>query len=556
MKFVRSLLNLLLHIGVDPNTTRMCQREVILSNKISLFLLPLTALGMAVSYFNEVYFTTIGFGLFFIFLLCVFLLNKSGASIIARFGLSVLPQLFLLLPNVLSGIGKEENFLGFSHIFIGLSFIPLLLFHKKKDRNILVAALGINLLFILFFDAVLAWSGKNEIDIQMIEDNYIFYKLPQLILWILMVSGFQFLKRENFHFEKSLKESNNSMIEFSNEIQVQNEEIVSQNEMLNEKQLEIEKQNHKLANSNNELNNTKIELLKNIELLIDARDKLSQKEAEAKSILDALNEHYLIAQYDLEGNLVSINTKVVELLGVVRNELFKNIEPIINQVENTNIKQPNGHYFSHVWKKIISGEAQTIKLEFNIGGKVKSMATTFAPLFGSNNKPYKILAIGQDISELIEKNEKIDKINEELKEKISEISQQNEVLNFQQMEIFETSEELLRQKEEIQSINESLEIRVQERTGVLEAKNKQLAEYAFINSHVLRSPVSTMMGLINLISYANLQEEDKKIYEHLKETAQVLDSVVFKINSAIDNGIHFDRNYLEPERDFLPMDKN
>lgn len=556
MKFVRSFLNLLLHIGVEPNATRMCQREVILSNKISLFLLPMASLGMAISYFNEVYFTTIGFGLFFIFLLCVFFLNNIGASNIARFGLSVLPQLFLLLPNVLSGIGKEENYLGFSHVFIGLSFIPLLLFHKKKDRSILVVALIINLLFILFFDVLLAWSGKNTIDIQMIEDNYLFYKLPQLILWILMVSGFQFLKRENFHFEKSLNESNDSLIEFSDKIQLQKEEILSQNKMLNEKQLEIESQNHKLANSNNELKNTKIELLKNIEKLIDSKDKLSRKEAEAKSILDALNEHYLIAQYDLEGNLVSINTKVVELLGIVRDELFKNIEPIINQVKNKRSKQLNGHYFRHIWGKVLSGEAQTIKLEFNIGGKVKSMATTFTPLYSANNTPHNILAIGQDISELIEKNKNIDKINEELKEKISEISQQNELLNFQQMEIFEKSEELLKQKEEIQSINESLEIRVQERTGALEAKNKQLAEYAFINSHVLRSPVSTMMGLINLISYAKLQEDDRKIYEHMKETAQILDHVVFKINSAIDNGTHFNRNYLEPKRDFLPLDKS
>ncbi|MCK5700348.1 MAG: hypothetical protein KAI29_04320, partial [Cyclobacteriaceae bacterium] len=409
----------------------------------------------------------------------------------------------------------------------------------------LVGTLIINLLFVLFFDVLLAWSGKNTIDIQLIEDNYIFYKLPQVILWILMVSAFQFLKRENFHFEKSLKASNDSLIELSNEIQVRNEEIVSQNEMLNEKQLEIEKQNHKLVNSNNELNGTKTELLKNIELLIEARDKLSQKEAEAKSILDALNEHYIIAQYDLEGNLVSINTKAVELLGVVRDELFKNIEPIINHTENKYSKRLKGHYFNHVWQNILSGEAQTIKLEFRIRGKAKSIATTFAPLYGSDNQPHKILAIGQDISELIEKNEKIDNINEELKEKIFEISQQNEVLNFQQREIYEKSEELKLQKEEIQTINESLELRVQERTSVLEARNRQLTEYAFINSHILRSPVSTIMGLINLISYSTLPEKDQNIYEHLKETSQILDNVVIKINDAIDSRLHFDRNFFE-----------
>jgi light-regulated signal transduction histidine kinase (bacteriophytochrome) len=151
------------------------------------------------------------------------------------------------------------------------------------------------------------------------------------------------------------------------------------------------------------------------------------------------------------------------------------------------------------------------------------------------------------------KQDKIDKINEELKEKLFEISQQNQLLNFQQREIFDKSEELKIQSEEIKAINESLEERVRERTRVLEEKNKQLAEYAFINSHVLRAPISTMMGLINLISYSSLPLEDQRIYEHLIETTKVLDSIVYRINDAIENGSQLDRTLIEPEREFLPM---
>ena len=275
--------------------------------------------------------------------------------------------------------------------------------------------------------------------------------------------------------------------------------------------------------------------------------------SEAKSIFEALNEHYLVAQYDLDGNLVSINTRVIELLGVLRNEQFQNIKPIINNAKNQDKKLLNGHYFNHVWKSIKDGNAQTIELEYTVGDFTKRLATTFAPLFDKDKKPFKILAIGHDVSELVEKNEKIDRINAELQEKVFEISQQNTLLNFQQGEIFDKSEELHKQKLEIQKINESLEIRVKERTQVLEEKNKQLAEYAFINSHVLRSPVSTMMGLVNLIEYSNLPEEDRKVYEYIKETANVLNNIVFKINNALDNGIHFNRSYIEPERDFHPM---
>ena len=105
MKSEKSFLNILINMGVNENSSRMSQKEVVLSNKISLLLLPLVLIGIALSYYREVYFTTLGFALFILFLFSVFLLNKSGKSILAKFGLSVLPQFFLLLPNVIGGIG-------------------------------------------------------------------------------------------------------------------------------------------------------------------------------------------------------------------------------------------------------------------------------------------------------------------------------------------------------------------------------------------------------------------------------------------------------------------
>lgn len=62
-----------------------------------------------------------------------------------------------------------------------------------------------------------------------------------------------------------------------------------------------------------------------------------------------------------------------------------------------------------------------------------------------------------------------------------------------------------------------------------------------------------MIGLINLLSYAELSEKDKMLYEHLKSTAKVLDDVIHKINNAIDSRIHFDREYVDPERRIRPV---
>lgn len=548
MRTLRYFFSKIIKTGLDREDSYISQKETTISNKISLVLIPLILLGLGMSYMQGVIFTAFGFGLVLIFLIATFPLNYFGKSVITRFGLSILLPMLLLIPNLLGGIGKEENYLVFSYLFIGFSIIPLILFQDKKNFGLLMVTLVINLLTIMFFDVLLIWSDVTQLDLSFIEENYTYYKLPQIVLWLIIVASFQFQKQESNKYRIRLENSNKSLKESNKQVRIQNEEILAQNVELSKQKLNIEVQKSKLSASNNELKNTKLELLNTIDKLKDARDKILQQEAEAKSIFNALNDHYLVAQYNLNGKLVSINSKVIELLGVIKEEHIADMKSMVTKTNNKESKSLNGKYFSMVWERVLRGEAQTIELEFTTGNGTKNLATTFAPLFDEHNKPSRVLAIGHDVSELVDKNEKIDKINEELKEKIFEISQKNELLNFQQGQIFEYSEELHKQKEEIQAINDSLEERVKERTSILEEKNKQLTEYAFINSHVLRSPVSTIIGLINLMSYSSLPEEDKKIYEHLQETSKVLDNIVFKIHNAIDTGVHFNRGYLEPDR--------
>jgi hypothetical protein len=96
-------------------------------------------------------------------------------------------------------------------------------------------------------------------------------------------------------------------------------------------------------------------------------------------------------------------------------------------------------------------------------------------------------------------------------------------------------------KKEISRTNFDLEERIKERTSELEIQNHQLAEYAFINSHLLRGPLCRLLGLINLIDHTEIQDKEKDLINHLKLSGEELDEVVKKINSAIEKGGHFDR---------------
>ncbi|MEJ7559956.1 MAG: PAS domain S-box protein [Pedobacter sp.] len=65
-------------------------------------------------------------------------------------------------------------------------------------------------------------------------------------------------------------------------------------------------------------------------------------------------------------------------------------------------------------------------------------------------------------------------------------------------------------------------------------QNKQLTEVALINSHQLRRPVATILGLVELLDKSVFDEENREIIEHLETTAAELDSAIRRINSQIN----------------------
>jgi signal transduction histidine kinase len=123
--------------------------------------------------------------------------------------------------------------------------------------------------------------------------------------------------------------------------------------------------------------------------------------------------------------------------------------------------------------------------------------------------------------------------NDQLEEKVKERTQE---LQEQADRILSQNEEIQSQAEVIQGINDNLESMVKARTLELEKKNKAAEESAFIIAHELRAPVASVLGLINLASRCNLDEETKTIFTHLEQSAEKLNNVVREITKAIERG--------------------
>ena len=76
--------------------------------------------------------------------------------------------------------------------------------------------------------------------------------------------------------------------------------------------------------------------------------------------------------------------------------------------------------------------------------------------------------------------------------------------------------------------------RLMELEGELEEKVKQLRIVSFKNSHLLRSPVASIIGLVGLIEESGVTgEHNKQILHFLKEAITKLDEIIHEINNEI-----------------------
>lgn len=96
------------------------------------------------------------------------------------------------------------------------------------------------------------------------------------------------------------------------------------------------------------------------------------------------------------------------------------------------------------------------------------------------------------------------------------------------------NEEIQLKNQEIEKLNQDLQAKVNERTQQLQERNQRLQAYAYTNAHILRAPLSRILGLLNLMYKSEDPEEAKKIKQHLEESARELDNVIRQSSAELE----------------------
>jgi len=92
-----------------------------------------------------------------------------------------------------------------------------------------------------------------------------------------------------------------------------------------------------------------------------------------------------------------------------------------------------------------------------------------------------------------------------------------------------------KKNEEIIKLNEDLEGKIQERTRVLSHRNEQLRQYAFMNSHIVRGPLSNILGIFNMRREGILDNPEVAVQflDMAAESANKMDRIIEDINSKL-----------------------
>lgn len=109
-------------------------------------------------------------------------------------------------------------------------------------------------------------------------------------------------------------------------------------------------------------------------------------------------------------------------------------------------------------------------------------------------------------------------------------------LTTQNKEMKELNEELISLNEQLNRVNQTLEKKAKVKTLLLKRQNEKIIQYAFITAHKLRSPLASIMGLVNVMEMEMAEKEkvDELLIMYLKTSSQRLDEIIHEIQNTLE----------------------
>ena len=140
------------------------------------------------------------------------------------------------------------------------------------------------------------------------------------------------------------------------------------------------------------------EMRQNMEELQATQEEAARKSVEMEGFIKALDATSFMAEYDLDGNIISVNDSYLNLFGISREDAIGT-----HHSENIDFTEEQERRYKQFWNDLKKGIIKKEKTKVHIQNKTYLFMESYTPIYNEEGEIYKILKIANDISEYIEK---------------------------------------------------------------------------------------------------------------------------------------------------------
>ena len=251
-------------------------------------------------------------------------------------------------------------------------------------------------------------------------------KVEEQIFGVMEIASFKKMEKHEIDFVEKVSESIASTLSIAK---------------INQRTAELLAQSQQQAE---EMASQEEEMRQNLEELQATQEESARKEAEMQSILNAVNSSSLVIEYDLTGNITSVNEAFSKTMNLQREQAVgRTLDEFRDSTEEYSLQDAD------FWNRVRDGEVVKRTDKYVTGGEEHWLHQVFTPIIDSDGFPYKILNMATDIT--ASKKQEI-----ELKVQADKMAAQEEEMRHNLEELQSAQQAMAQQQEELNEANQKL----------------------------------------------------------------------------------------------------
>jgi methyl-accepting chemotaxis protein len=162
------------------------------------------------------------------------------------------------------------------------------------------------------------------------------------------------------------------------------------------------------------------EMRQNLEELQATQEESARKEFEMRGLIKALSASTYTIEYDLNGRITSVNDAVAQLFGLSKDQIIGTYHK-----DGSDFRKLAPEEYEHFWNDLRNGIPRKEVTHLIYNGRDIYLSETYTPILDDDDRPYKVLKIGFDVTDLKKKHTEIDSAKKEI-ENLLDLTQNQE----------------------------------------------------------------------------------------------------------------------------------